>query len=293
MQRVLALLVFALPALARADAFVPPEGKHGVEVVIGLENAADYPQYTFVVYNDCSTVAGGKHTIIADLDDDEGLGESFNPEFGCDAPSLYAFPRDAFPLVDDALPPAATAQLTDNPPTDARVLRTRVDAEAVWWAPDDLDLRQIRDIYRVEIAGTSLTLTPTRVIFDFGSGRELSKPFFKGKRPRLPRASEIPPEPPPEPAAPTPSPDPSDTPPAPAATPTPPTSPTPAPVSPDPSASPAPRPAEPPIAAASTAPAPAEPAKNHELLADIPPPLLYGGGCLLVALVAGLALRRR
>jgi hypothetical protein len=287
MRRALALLVLAFPSLARADAFVPPEGKDGVEVVIGLENAADYPQYTFVVYHDCSSIEGGHHTIIAALDDDDGLGERFDPEFGCDSPYLYAFPRDAFSLVDDELPPAATAQLTDDPPKDARVLRTRVDGEPLWWVPDDLPLRRIRDVYRVEIAGTSLNLTPTRVIFEFDNGGELSKPFYKGKRPRIPRASEVPPDPPPEPAAP-PAPAPSDTPPpapAPAAS----TTPSPAEPAPAPSASPAP----PPVAAASTAPAPAEPSRIQDLLADIPPPLLYGGGCLLVALLAGVALRRR
>jgi hypothetical protein len=284
MRRALALVLLALPSLARADAFVPPEGKDGVEVVIGLENAADYSQYTFVVYHDCSNVDGSEHTIISELEDDDGR-EHFDPEYDCGDLYLYAFPLDAFPLVDRALPPAAVAQLTDGPPSDPRVLRTHLDTKPRWWASSELDLRQIRDVYRVEIAGTALKLTPTRVIFDFGAGRELSKPFYKGKRPRIPRASEIPPEPPPEPAvAPSSEPAPSDTKPDPA-----PTAPsTPPPPAPAPSASPAP----PPVAAAST-PAPAEPSRIEKLLADVPPALLYGGGCLFVALGAGLALRRR
>lgn len=286
MRRALAFLVLALPALARADAFVPPEGKDGVEVLIGLENAADYPQYTFVVYHDCSSIEGGHHVVIAALDDDDGLGERFDPEYGCDAPYLYAFPRDAFPLAGAALPPAALAQLTDGPPSDARVLRTHLDAEPLWWAPSELSLLKIRDIYRVEIAGTSLKLTPRRVHFDFGSGRVLDKPFYKGKRPRLPRASEIPPEPPPAPVPSDTQHVPSDTPPPPVAAP-PPTPPSPA-----PEPSPAPSDTPPPLAV-SPAPEPADLSLLEKLLVDIPRPLLYGGGCLFVALVAGLALRRR
>lgn len=303
-RRVLALLLLALPAIARGDAFIPPEGKKGVEVVIGLENAADFRQYTFVVWpHACHSVTDGDYRIIAGRDDDPGR-ERFNDEF-CERPRLFAFPVDAYPLAGGALPPVARAQLTDGPPTDPRVLVTDIDAETTWWTPDELPLQQIRDVYRVEIAGAALELAPTRVLFDFGDRRVLDRPFYRGKRPRLPRERDIPPAPPPD-VAPVPSdtapgsaasPVPSDNSSVPAAsdaTQGPATSPVPSDKSAAPAAASVPSARtegdEPPAAPApSSSPGPA----RAERPAGIPSALLYGGGCLLVALGAGLALRRR
>jgi len=285
--------VFALcggPQLARADAFVPPEGKTAVEVTIAIENLAEHPDYWFVLWPDgClhNDETFATYTMLNHADDD---GRSELQDDGCVDQRLFAFPRGTYSAAEGVLPEAARRQLSDDPPTDPRVLVETIDAEEQWWVPDEVDLYGIEDVYRIGIGAGGLTLTPTRVRFDFGGGRVFERAFYKGRRPRLPRAQDIPPAPspdadaPPTPA-PSPSPEPVD---ATAASPV--ADPAPALVtSPDADGSPvAPAPAP------ATEPPPAD-AGPEEISAEPwpPPPVVYGGLCLLVALAAGLALRRR
>lgn len=277
--------MFALcgaPQLARADAFVPRAGKFAAEVTIAVENLGDYPQYLFVLWPDgClrNDESLATYTIL-NLAEDDGRSEFLDE--GCVTQRLFAFPGDTYALAEGVLPEAARRQLGDEPPTDPRVLVRTIEAEQLWWVPFGVGLFGIEDVYRVGIDAGGLTLTPTRVRFDIGSDRVLDKPFIKGRRPRLPRAQDIPPAPPPEVATPAPpmaaaveakAPDPEAKPPAVAS-------------SPDESAPP-------------TAETPPEPPPHdtdpEEISAEPwpPPQLVYGGLCMLVALGAGLALRRR
>lgn len=283
-------LVFALlvwPRAARGDGFVPPPDKTAVEVTIAIENLDAHPGYLFVLWPDgClhNPESLATYTVLNVADDDGRTG--FWDE-GCNDQRLFAFPADTYAAVEGVLPENAAAQLRDDPPTDPRVLVTKIDAEELWWVPDEVGLVGIEDVYRVAIDGGALTLTPTRVRFDFGDRRIWERAFHKGRRPRLPRPQDVPPAPAAAPAT------------ANAAG----TVEAPGEAAPPLGASPAPSVAAPPPvpedspsaagppAAADPAPAPAPREISPEPWP--PPALLYGGLCLLVALGAGLGLRRR
>ncbi|WP_224191376.1 hypothetical protein [Nannocystis pusilla] len=276
----------AAPRLARADQFVPPVDKFAVEVTIAVENLGDYPQYLFVLWPDgCShnEESLASYTIL-NLEEDDGRSD-FLAE-GCVTQRLFAFPADTYAVDEDVLPEAARRQLGDERPTDPRVLVETIEGEQRWWRPFDSDGYRIEDVYRVRIDAGGLTLTPTRVRFDFGGGRILDRAYYKGRRPRLPRPQDIPPAPPPEAAKPAvealpapgaaveaTAPDPEEKPPANA------------PSSDESAPSTVRTPAE--------SPPPATAAGEISTEPWPPPQLVYGGLCLLVALGAGLALRRR
>ncbi|WAS93194.1 hypothetical protein [Nannocystis punicea] len=277
-------LVIALlgpPQPAHADVLLNPKGKRAVEVTIAIENLDAHPEYLFVLWpggclrND-ETFA--KYTVLSSQEDD---GRNDFSEDGCVAQRLFAFPRDTYSVTDDVLAENGRRQLSNDPPSDPRVLVRPIKAEALWWVPFEVDLYGIEDVYRVGIDAGALTLTPTRVRFDHGSGRILDRAFNKkGQRPRIPRPEDIPPAPPPEPVAAAPA----------VADGTPPE----AKAEPAPIAAEAPAPIAPAPASAPTPPPPA--AKPREEISAgpwPPPPLMYGGACLLVAVAAGLALRRR
>ncbi|MFZ6185861.1 hypothetical protein [Nannocystis pusilla] len=289
-------LVFALlgPQLARADQFRPPEGKSAVEVSITIENLDAHPGYLFVLWPDACLLNSdevGTYTVL-NSDDDDGRNDFVDYYGSCHPQRLFAFPSDAYTAVDGVLAENGLRQLGDDPPSDPRVLVRKIEAEQRWWVPYEvsIDLDGIEDVYRVGIEGDVLTLTPTRVRFDLGDGLIFDRAFNKGRRPRLPREEDIQRLRAQEPPAPAPA---SDEAPAevkaeptPAASPEakaepePPTAPA-APSTPTPPSSPTP-------AAASD-----EPAGEISATPWPPPPLLYGGACLLVAVAAGIALRRR
>ncbi|MCY1056264.1 hypothetical protein [Nannocystis sp. SCPEA4] len=273
------------PQLARADAFIPPTGKSAVGVTIAVENLGDYPQYLFVLWPDgClhNEESLATYTILNLAEDD---GRSNLLAEGCVTQRLFAFPGDTYVAAGGALPEAARRQLGDEPPTDPRVLVRTIEAEPLWWVPIDVYLYGIEDVYRVGIDAGGLTLTPTRVRFDFGDDRILDKAFNKGRRPRLPRARDIPPAPPPEATKPA-----VEAPPTPAAVEA---------KAPDLEAQPPTHAPAPDESAPATPPAPAESPPPATDAGEIstepwpPPQLVYGGLCLLVALGAGFALRRR
>jgi hypothetical protein len=243
----------------------------------------------FVLWPDDCLPASDKpatYTVLNVADDDGRTG--FWNE-GCADQRLFAFPSDTYAAVDDVLPENAAAQLRDDPPTDPRVLATKIDAEQIWWVPDEVRLSGIEDVYRVAVDGGALTLTPTRVRFDFGDQRIWERAFHKGRRPRLPRPQDVPPAPAAAPAtvnaagaveAPGEAAAPSGASPAPAV------------------GAPPPVPQDSPSAAGAPAaadPAPARAPAPREISPEPwpPPALVYGGLCLLVALGAGLGLRRR
>ena len=288
-RALLCTLIVAAPAIVRADAFVGPPGKNAVEVTIALENLADHPGYTFVLAPDiCYDDAG--YTILAGPLADDGRTGFF--EEGCSPQRLFAFPRDTYPLADARLPPAAETQLK-GAPTDPRVLSVPLAHEGLWWVPEAVPLASIRDFFRVDITGGALALVPTHVVFHFDNGGELDRSYLKGKRPRLPRANEVPPAPAtPPPDAPPPDAPPDAPPPdAPPATPQPAAPPVPA-----PAAQPTPPPT--PVAVdIRPAPATTDASLSATVLAAIrwpwPREVVLGAVCLVVALGAGLALRRR
>ncbi|PCC70156.1 hypothetical protein SAMN02745121_03523 [Nannocystis exedens] len=276
-----ALLV---PQLARADQFRVPEDKHAVEVTIAIENLDAHPEYLFVLWPDACLLNdenSASHTVLNSEDDD---GRANFLDEGCETQRLFAFPSDTYTGVDGVLAENGLRQLGTGPPSDPRVLVQTIEAEQRWLVPLDVDLYRIQDVYRVAVDGGTLILTPTRVRFDFGQERIWERSFYKGRRPRLPRPQDVPPPPPPpEPAAPTPaiaetSAEAKVEAPAAAASET--------------KVGPAATPAS--TSAPSPTPAPAGDHPSGEISAKPwPPPLLYGGACLLVAVAAGVALRRR
>lgn len=290
-------LVFALlgPQLARADQFRPPEGKSAVEVTITIENLDAYPGYLFVLWPAACLLNSenrAAHTVL-NSEYDQGHPDFEDYYGGCHQQRLFAFPSDAYSDDDGDMTENGLRQLSDDPPSDPRVLVREIEAEQRWWVPDEvrIDLHGIEDVYRVGIEGAVLTLTPTRVRFDLGDGHIFDRAFYKGRRPRLPREEDIRRLKAQEPAAPAPA-----SPGAPAEAKLEPTSAATAEAKAEPA--PPPTPAETPTstpAPPSTAPAPAgdEPAGEISATPWPPPPLLYGGACLLVAVAAGVALRRR
>ncbi|MDC0722019.1 hypothetical protein [Nannocystis bainbridge] len=285
----LAIALVCLPQPAHADSFRPPEDKLPVEVTIAVENLDAHPEYIFVLWPDaCLRNDGnmGTYTVL-NWQEDDGRPDLF--EEGCSRQRLFAYPRDTYSEDEGVLSENARQQLGDDPPSDPRVLVQTITAEEIWWVPDEVDVSGIEDVYRVGIDSTGLSLTPTRVRFRFSGGAIFERLFYKGRRPRLPRVSDTPPKPPPAPAAPAaePAPAAADTP-APDASATPDTKAEP----PTPDAK-----AEPPAPVITPAPPASEPepATSEEISQRpwLPPPLMYGGACLLVAIAAGLALRRR
>ncbi|WP_434421974.1 hypothetical protein [Nannocystis pusilla] len=297
-------LVFALlgPQLARADQFRPPEDKSAVEVTIAIENLEAYPEYLFVLWPAACLLNSenrAAHTVL-NSEYDKGHPDFEDYYGGCHQQRLFAFPSDAYSDDDGDLTENGLRQLSDDPPSDPRVLVLPIEAEQRWWVPFNvsIDLWGIEDVYRVGIERGVLTLTPTRVRFDLGEGLIFDRAFYKGRRPRLPREADIqrlrsqqvaapvpvnveaPAEATAEPTSAAPTAEPTPAAPAEAkAEPTPPPT-TPAPPSTPPS-SPTP------------APVSDKPAGEISATPWPPPPLLYGGACLLVAVAAGVALRRR
>lgn len=300
-------LVFALlgPQLARADQFRPPEDKSLVEATIAIENLDAYPGYLFVLWPDACYL--NKETFatytVLNSDDDDGRADLVEHDL-CHPQRLFAFPSDAYTAVDGVLAENGLRQLGDGPPSDPRVLVRKIEAEQRWWVPSEvsIDLRGIEDVYRVGIEGGVFTLTPTRVRFDLGEGRIFDRAFHKGQRPRLPREEDIRRLKAQEPPAPAPAtaeapaeaelePD-AKAEPAPATTKAEPADAKagPAPATTAPASAPT---AAPPTPSPSPAPAGDKPSREISATPWPPPPLLYGGTCLLVAVAAGVALRRR
>ena len=288
-------LVFALlgSQLARADQFRPPEGKRAVEVTIAIENLDAHPEYLFVLWPDACLVGFKDPTTYTVLNwyDDDGRND-FEDFYGdCNKQRLFAFPSDAYTAEDGVLAENGLRQLGDDPPSDPRVLVEGIEAEQRWWVPYEVGIRGIEDVYRVGIERGVLTLTPTRVRFDLGEGRIFDRAYYKGRRPRLPREEDIQRLAQQEPAAPAPASDP-----APAEAKVEPTPAAPAEAKAEPAPPPpAPAPTSTPAPPSSPTPPPAddEPAGEISATPWPPPPLLYGGACLLVAVAAGFALRRR
>lgn len=279
MQRLpLALLGSLLLVTARdvrADAFVAPEGKRAVPVSIGLEGLDAHPKYSFVVSpNACYPNADDPvgYSVVRGPDSVVDRSDYVPEQGSCAGRRVYALPVDLFPPSADgellSLVDEAKSVLVDR--ENRRVLSAEIEGEDAWWVPDALPLIDIVDIHRVELSGESLRLVPARVRFDFGEGRVIERAFYQGKRPRIPREEEIPP--------------PSEIPPPPPGS--------------EPAPAPAPaQPAPPPVAAPAPAPAQPDPPPVQEP-SDMsrktwPIQLVLGGACLVVALAAGLVLRRR
>lgn len=290
-------LVFALlvPQLARADQFRPPEDKSAVEVTIAIENIDAHPEYLFVLWPTACLLGSenrAAHTVL-NSNYDNGRPD-FEDDYGsCHPQRLFAFPSDTYADDDGALTENGLRQLGDDPPSDPRVLVQPIEAEQRWWVPFDVsfDLYGIEDVYRVGIEDGVLTLTPTRVRFDLGDGIIFDRAFYKGRRPRLPREEDIrrlkaqkPPAA--APASPE-TPAEAKVEPTPAASPEAQAEPTPSPTAPAPTSS------SPPPSSPTPAPVSDKPAGEISATPWPPPPLLYGGACLLVAVAAGVALRRR
>ncbi|MFY0538164.1 hypothetical protein [Nannocystis pusilla] len=289
--------MFALlgPQLARADQFRPPEDKSAVEATITIENLDAYPGYLFVLWPDACLLDSddlATYTVL-NYQDDDGRADYEEYYGGCHTQRLFAFPSDAYAAVDGILAENGLRQLGDDPPSDPRVLVEKIEAEQRWWVPYEVRIDGIEDVYRVAIEGAVLTLTPTRVRFDLGDGHIFDRAFYKGRRPRLPREEDIQRLVPQEPTAP-----------APASVEAPAEAKVEAKAEPTPAASaeakaePSPPPTtETPTSAPPSSPTPApvsdEPAGEISATPWPPPPLLYGGACLLVAVAAGVALRRR
>lgn len=289
-------LVFALlgPQLARADQFRPPKDKSAVEVTIAIENLDAHPGYLFVLWPDVCLAGSddlATYTVLNWYDDDGRAG--FAENYGdCNKQRLFAFPSDAYTAEDGVLAENGLRQLGDDPPSDPRVLVEGIEAEQRWWVPYEVDIRGIEDVYRVGIERGFLTLTPTRVRFDLGGGRIFDRAYYKGRRPRLPREEDIQRLTQQEPAAPAPA---SAGAPAEAKAEPTPAAETEAEAPSAPPTAPAEPPTSTPSPPSSPTPAPAgdQPAGEISAAPWPPPPLLYGGACLLVAVASGFALRRR
>lgn len=286
---VLSLGLLAAPRAAEADA-VDDDFKLRIGVAIALDGMEAYPDLVFVITPASCT----PDYPLADYAVGFAAGRGYLDDVvPCARQTVHALPRAEFPVDGSGKLPALDAMSREA--REARLgradtLRAQIPGSPHWSVRAGLALQTITDTYHVEVADEKLTLTPLRVGFKFYNGAALTRDFNKGRRPRIPTQSEVPEPPPDEPVSP--SKVATDTTPA-----TPPIAPTTPSAAVTPPTSPATTPSTtPPLAAPDTPAAAFEPETRHP---DDPGPslspttLALAGGCLLLAGVAGIALRRR